>query len=202
VAIVGAYPGTFNPPTIAHLAVAEAAVRQGGLDRVHLVLSQVPLGKDAARPRLEDRVSVLEVIAATRPWLGVRITELQLIADVAAGYDAVVLGADKWLQVNDPKWYAGSPAARDEAVARLPRVLLVARPPHPLPSALPRGSLVLDVGPDHAGVSSTAARAGRREWMAAEALCPGDGRIRNPTLASGPTNVAEMCDGAIEPARA
>jgi Cytidylyltransferase-like len=167
---VGAYPGTFNPPTVAHLAVAEAAVRQGALDRLDLVVSRVPLGKEPVQPRFEDRVSVLEAIAGTRPWLGVRVTDRQLIAEVAAGYDAVVLGADKWLQVIDPAWYGGSGAARDDAVARLPRLLLVTRPPHLIGSGLPPGSLLLDIGPDHREVSSTAARAGRRDWMAPEAI--------------------------------
>ncbi len=36
---VGVYPGTFNPLTVAHLAVADAARRQCGLDRVDLVIS-------------------------------------------------------------------------------------------------------------------------------------------------------------------
>jgi hypothetical protein len=166
--IVGAYPGTFNPPTIAHLAIAQAARDQGALDHLDLVVSTVPLGKDPTGPPLETRVSVLEAIAATRPWLGVRITERQLIAEVAAGYDAVVVGVDKWLQIVDPEWYGGSVAARDQAVARLPRVLVVARPPDPLPE-LPPGAVVLAIGPEFDGVSSSAARAGRRDWMAAEA---------------------------------
>jgi hypothetical protein len=168
--IVGAYPGTFNPPTIAHLSIAEAAWKQGGLDRVNLVVSTVPLGKDPSGPPFEARVSVLEAIAASRPWLGVRVTDRQLIAEVAAGYDAVVVGADKWLQVIDPAWYGGSISARDQALATLPRVLLVARPPHPLPADLPSGAILLDVGVEHAAVSSTGARRGRRDWMAPEAI--------------------------------
>jgi hypothetical protein len=166
---VGAYPGTFNPPTVAHLSIAEAARRQGGLDRLDLVVSTVPLGKDPIGPPLEVRVSVLEAMAATRPWLGVRVTDRQLIAEVADGYDAVVVGADKWLQIVDPAWYGGSAEARDRAVARLPRVLVVARPPHTLPAELPAGTLLLDIDAEHGPVSSTAARRGRRDWMAAEA---------------------------------
>ncbi len=118
--IVGAYPGTFNPPTVAHLAIAEAALEQGALDHLDLVVSTVPLGKDPTGPSLEARVAILEAIAASRPGLGVRVTERQLIAEVAAGYDAVVVGVDKWLQIIDPGWYEGSVVARDEAVARLP----------------------------------------------------------------------------------
>jgi hypothetical protein len=170
---VGAYPGTFNPPTIAHLAIADAARRQGRLDRLDLVVSRLPLGKDPAQPSLERRMRVLDSIAATRPWLGVRLTDQQLIADVSAGYDAVVVGADKWAQINDPVWYAGSPAGRDATLARLPRLLLVPRPPHPLPSDLPPGAVILQVHPDHGSVSSTEARAGRLEWMASEAAAAG-----------------------------
>ena len=45
---IAAYPGTFDPPTIAHLAVAEAAWRVCGVDRVDLVLSVDPIGKAGA----------------------------------------------------------------------------------------------------------------------------------------------------------
>jgi hypothetical protein len=172
-AAVGAYPGTFNPPTVAHLAIAEAARQQGGLVRLDLLVSREPLGKDPVPPPLERRLEVLDAIAATRPWLGVRLTDQQLIADLAAGYDAVVLGADKWLQINDPAWYAASPSSRDQTVARLPRLLLVPRPPHRLPDRLPPGSVVLSVHRDYQLVSSSAVRAGRHDWIAPEAAAAG-----------------------------
>ena len=63
-------------------------------------------------------MNVLERVAASRPWLGVAVTDKRLIADVAAGYDAVIMGTDKWIQVCDPAWYGGSLEARDEALAR------------------------------------------------------------------------------------
>lgn len=168
---VGAYPGSFDPPTVAHLALADAACRQGGLDRVDLVLSREPLGKGAARAPLAARRAVLESVAAGRPWLGVRVTDARLVADLAEGYDAVVLGADKWDQVRDPRWY-GSDAARDAAVARLPR-LLVAPRGAASPDGLPPGALVLAVDDDHRGVSSTEAHAARRCWMLPEAVVAG-----------------------------
>lgn len=170
---VGAYPGTFNPPTVAHLAIAEAAWRQGELDRVELVVSIEPLGKSAGRragPGLPDRVAVLEAIAASRPWLSVRTTDLQLLADLAAGYAAVVLGTDKWLQVLDVTWYGGSTAVRDAAVAGLPPLMLAPRASHEDPAPLPPGAVVLELDRMHADVSSTAVRAGRRAWMAPEAV--------------------------------
>jgi hypothetical protein len=165
---VAAYPGSFNPPTVAHLAVAEAALRQGGVERVELVVSELALGKgEAAVPTLGDRITVLRAVAHTRPWLGVRVTSAQLVVDLAEGYDAVVLGADKWSQVVDPVWYGSDPAVRDAALARLPPALVVARPPFPHPSG--PGATELIVGPHHHLVSSTAVRAGRREWMLPEA---------------------------------
>lgn len=166
---VGAYPGTFDPPTVAHLAVAEAALDQGGLDAVELVVSRLPLGKAPLVPSLEDRLLVLARVAASRPWLSVAVTENRLIADVVAGYEAVVMGTDKWTQVMDPAWYGDSVSDRDAAVASLPRLLLAVRGGDPVPAGLPAGSVVLSLDGDHGPVSSTSVRAGRREWMAPEA---------------------------------
>ena len=166
---VAAYPGTFDPPTVAHLAVAEAARSQAGLTSVHLVLSVNPLGKVPVTPTLEDRLSVLREVAATRPWLEVEMTERRLIADVAEGYDAVVVGLDKWLQVVDPAWYGGSRQERDAAVAALPHVLLAHRQGATLPEPLPGNVTLLDIDEAHGAVSSTLVRAGRKEWMLPEA---------------------------------
>ena len=162
--VIGCYPGSFNPPTVAHLAVAEAAVEQARLDRLDLVVSRVALGKeDLSVPTVADRIVVLEDVASTRPWLGVAVTDAQLLVDVAAGYDVLVLGADKWAQVLDPDWY-GSVTARDDALARLPRVLVA-----PRGGDAPSGVELLRVADHHAHVSATAARAGATEHMLAEA---------------------------------
>ncbi|MBI2704929.1 MAG: hypothetical protein HYX32_06530 [Actinobacteria bacterium] len=97
VTVRGVYPGSFNPPTVAHLAIAEAAVARCGLASLTLVISLDPLGKDGddLLPR-DRRLAVLERAATTRPWLRFGTTEHRLIADIAAGYDVIVVGADKW----------------------------------------------------------------------------------------------------------
>jgi phosphopantetheine adenylyltransferase len=165
--LVGCYPGSFNPPTIAHLAVAQAAVRAAGLARLDLVLSRVALGKeDLEVPTLDDRAAVLREVAASRPWLGVVVTDARLIVDIAEGYDAVVMGADKWRQVNDESWYA-SEAERDAAVARLPRVLVA-----PRAGDHPADVEVLDVGDEHHHVSASDVRSGADHaagWILPEA---------------------------------
>ena len=95
-----------------------------------LAISRSALGKEAAAQRpLEARLAAIERLAESRPWLGVVVTDAQLVADIAAGYDAVIMGADKWAQVCDPAWYGNDPAARDEALARLPRVLVAPSAP-------------------------------------------------------------------------
>jgi len=159
---IGVYPGTFDPPTIAHIAIADAARQQCDLDAVELVVNAAPLGKGAVRP-LEQRLRMLEAIAERRPWLRVGVTEEQHLADIADGYDVLVLGADKWAQVLDPVFYE-SQAARDGAVSRLPQ--LAVAPRHGM--ALPDVCVVLALDADMAAISSTAARAGQLDAVPPE----------------------------------
>jgi hypothetical protein len=166
----GVYPGTFDPATIAHLHVAAAARDQCGLVRVDLTISEVTLGKDdATLTPIDRRIDELSALRDGRPWLGVRTTAASLLADIAEGYDVLVVGADKWHQLIDPEWY-GSTLERDRALARLPVVAVAARPPWPLPTVddVPSGLgvVVLRTHPAHHEVSATAVRAGRDEWRA------------------------------------
>ena len=158
---IGIYPGSFNPPTRAHLEIALAAVSSHGLHRVDFALSRSPLGKeDVQVPSFDHRLEVVARSIDHDDRLGVIVTEARLIVDIAEGYDVVVMGADKWAQVNDPVWYDGDRTARDAALSRLPTVALAPRPPHSIPD-----HLRLPVGDDLLGISSSAARDGRREWM-------------------------------------
>lgn len=182
------YPGSFDPPTVAHLAIVEAALAH--VDRVTLVLSEQPLGKPVAAggTSVEQRRRVLEVAAHGLTAVDVTVTPARLVVEVAeeAGADAVVLGTDKWAQVLDPAWYGGSVEARDAALGRLPVVLLArraptsgapGRPSSPSVPSTPSGrsvpsvpaSLVdiieLELPASLRHVSSTRARAGEPELM-------------------------------------
>lgn len=160
----GVYPGSFDPLTVAHLAVAEAVVAHHRLARLDLVISRVAIGKEErADDRLAERVEAIERAASSRPWLGAVVTGQQLLADIAEGYDVVVMGADKWAQILDPVFYE-SAEHHAAALARMPTPAVVPRPPHPCPDQY---AVAL---PEHlADVSSSAVRAGRRDWMAPEA---------------------------------
>jgi hypothetical protein len=165
--MIGVFPGSFDPLTVAHVAIADAARAAVGLDRLDLVLSRIALVKEhGGHAPLAERIAAIEAAsAAGRPWMHARVTDAQLIADIAEGYDACIVGADKWHQLYDVTFYGGSVEARDRAVARLPRLVVAPRSGVALPRA---GSevVVLDVDPRHGDVSSTGVREGRHEWRA------------------------------------
>lgn len=164
----GVYPGSFNPPTVAHLAIAEAACEQHNLDRIDLVVSVVALAKeDVIHPRFDHRMDVLTEVASSRPWLEASVTEHQLLADISDGYDLLVVGADKWNQIQELRWYADA-ADRAAQLDRLPPVAVVDRPPHRIPPEL-RLALPEERSAMLAEVSSTGARSGNLDWMADEA---------------------------------
>ena len=163
---LGVFPGSFNPPTVAHLAIARAAIGQFALARLDLAVSRVALAKEeVVVPSLDDRLQVLRAVVDGEPGLGLVVTDEQLLADIAAGYDVVVMGADKWHQIQDLDFYGGSTSTRDQVLARLPAAAVVDRPPFSTPPALR-----LAVDADVAGVSSTGARNGARNLMLPAAL--------------------------------
>lgn len=160
----GVFPGSFDPLTTAHLAIAEAAVEACALDRLDLVMSMVALAKSGAHSSIEERIAAIERQATRIPQVRAGVTDRQLLADIAEGYDVLVMGADKWHQLHDVAFY-GSVEARDAALARLPLVAVAPRAGiQPPPYAV--GVVVLPLDPTLHGVSSTAVREGRAEWRA------------------------------------
>lgn len=154
------YPGSFNPPTIGHLEVMRSAIEHLSLTRLDLAVSVNPLGKGPVeRPSLEDRLVVLRRSVEHLEIVEVVVTEQRLIADIAAGYDVVVMGADKWRQVNDRSFY-DSELHLEDALARLPKLAVAARGDDPVPE-----EARLPLRFDTSAISSTGARSGSTEWM-------------------------------------
>lgn len=157
---IAVYPGSFNPPTVAHLAVSNAARSHHGVERVVWSISTIALAKETVEhPKFEHRLDVLHSVAAEVGWLEVEVTEKQLLVDVADGFDLLIMGADKWTQINEPHWYGGE-AERDHALAALPPVAIAPRPPHEAPP-----HLLLETPRHHHEVSSTRARSGEANLM-------------------------------------
>ena len=160
----GVFPGSFNPMTVAHLEIARLARDAHDLDEVHLVVSTIALDKEnPPGPPLARRLELIEAEIGGYDWMRVHVTELRLIAEIAAGYDVVIMGADKWEQVNDERYYS-STADRDAALARLPRVVVATRAGADAPA-----ELRLETPSELHEVSSSAAREGDRRLMAPHA---------------------------------
>jgi len=79
---LGVFPGTFNPVTVAHLAVAEAALTF--VDEVVFVLPRRFPHKDYSGASFEDRLNLLSDAVDSRPQLSIATSKGGLFLDIAA----------------------------------------------------------------------------------------------------------------------
>jgi len=167
---IGVFPGSFNPPTHAHLRIALAALDLLGVDQVLLCVSRAALAKDnTVGPKFEQRLQVVKAMVAAHPQLDVITTDAKLLADICTevGAAALIVGADKWRQIHELQWYE-SAETRDRLLASLPRTIVAARSGYLLQPAVPQTN-VLVVDDILQTYSSTAARTTNPEWMVDEA---------------------------------
>ena len=167
----GVQPGSFDPPTLAHLVIAHTALRHHRLDQIVWSVSRRPLGKEEGRTTVDDRLAVLEAVTTDHRWLAIKATDARLVADITDGHDVVVMGADKWHQLRDPGFYghlidgdtddAGNArAAMTVALGRLPTCAVAPRDGLAVPP-----EMALPVPRWVARQSSSSAVAGA-SWMA------------------------------------
>jgi len=112
---VGILPGSFNPPTIAHLELARAARRRFDLDHVVFSLSSVIVDKERVEGLIrEDRLLLLSLMAREHPWAAVAVINRGLYSEQVPAFAAsfggaaelwFIVGMDKVLQIFDPKYY-------------------------------------------------------------------------------------------------
>lgn len=122
---VGVLAGSYNPLTLAHLALAAAALTHAGLDHVVWTMAAVTVDKERVeRAAVADRLAQLEALAATCPGSAVARTNHGLYVDQARAFRALiapgacltfVVGFDKIVQIFDPRYYTN----RDAALAEL-----------------------------------------------------------------------------------
>ena len=98
-------------------------------------------------------------------WLDIQVTDKQLLADIAKGYDLLIMGADKWHQIHDPKFYSDDLQKRDDAINSLPKVAVAPRSTLEVPS-----EIALTVPETVTNVSSSLARNGQTSMMLPEAM--------------------------------
>jgi nicotinamide-nucleotide adenylyltransferase len=116
-------PGSFNPPTKAHLALAVAAFATGSIDHLDFLLASRTVNKERIEgASLSDRLLLLEALVADRPELGVVLVNRGLYVDQAEIIRAAlpsldeltfVVGFDKVVQIFDPRYYRDRDASLD-----------------------------------------------------------------------------------------
>ena len=132
---VALLPGSYNPPTVAHLELAGIGLERGA-DAVLFCLATRTIDKEVVSgAALEDRLLLLELTAARAPRFGVLLLNRGLYVDQAAAVrsafpavrDVVFLvGYDKIVQIFDPRYYDDRDAAL-ECLFRLARFLVAPR---------------------------------------------------------------------------
>jgi nicotinic acid mononucleotide adenylyltransferase len=116
-------PGSFNPPTDAHLALAAAALGSGAIDALDYLLASRTVNKERVEgAALADRLLLLDEIARVREGEGVVLVNRGLYVEQAQIARATwpdlrelwfVVGYDKLVQIFDPRYYADYRAALD-----------------------------------------------------------------------------------------
>lgn len=135
------FPGSFNPPTVAHLALLQQAHRfvrrQIGHWQIYAALSKYSINKETVeRMTLLDRVALLDgVLKERRMRVGILLLNKGLYVEQARGIRAAfpqvrrlffLLGFDKIVQILDPCYYDERDAALYE-LFRLAHVLVAPR---------------------------------------------------------------------------
>jgi nicotinate-nucleotide adenylyltransferase len=182
---LGILPGTFNPVTVAHLALATAGLE--AVDQVLLVLPRVLPHKVWSGASFDDRVSLLLEAVAGEERLSVASTERGLFVEIAEecreSYGAGVklsflCGADAAERIAN--WDYGDPAAFAHMMRQFD--LLVAERGGRF--ALPHRPLKLEG--DHAAVSASEVRERIARGDSWEHLVPAAVRDRVREIYSAP----------------
>lgn len=113
--VVALLSGSFDPLTVGHAALAEAARSQAELVLLVYSVRTLPKEADTAEPLLseDERLAVLEAFCESRPGVEPALCSHGLLAEqveaAAARFPAsdlmLVVGSDKVVQLLDPSWY-------------------------------------------------------------------------------------------------
>ena len=82
-------PAAFNPPTLAHTALAEAAGREHGLDQVAFVLPQALPHKGFEHASFEQRLKLLRAAVVERPHWAVATAQGGLVYEIVEELQAL-----------------------------------------------------------------------------------------------------------------
>jgi len=113
--VVAILSGSFDPLTVGHAALAQAALRHSDLVLFVYSVRTLPKEEGVTAPLLseDERLAVLEAFCEARPGIEPALCSHGLLAEhVAAAVArfpsselALVMGSDKVRQLLDPEWY-------------------------------------------------------------------------------------------------
>lgn len=106
-------PSAFNPPTVAHLHLLEAALHVDGVTRVAAMLTTRNVAKGVVGASLADRVSMLLALHREQPSIAVLAANAARIIDQAQALSVrfdglgvdVIVGFDTLERLFDPLYY-------------------------------------------------------------------------------------------------
>ena len=175
---IGVFGGTFDPIHVGHLVAAVNVRHALGLDRVLLVVANVPWQKSGTRSitPAEDRLAMVE--AAVSGVRGLEASRIEIdrggvsyTADTLEEVGADNPGAELFCVVGADVADELATWERSDVIARLSSLVIVNRPGAPLPGSLP-GWRVLEVVIPALEVSSTDLRARASDGRPLDYLVP------------------------------
>lgn len=87
---VGLLPAAFNPPTVAHMAIADTAQRHFALDQVVFVLCESMPHKHVERPGAKERLRWLAMLAQEKAGRAVAFCRRGLVIEIVRAFRAAV----------------------------------------------------------------------------------------------------------------
>ncbi|MCZ6678488.1 MAG: nicotinate-nicotinamide nucleotide adenylyltransferase [Candidatus Poribacteria bacterium] len=135
---LGIFSGSFNPLTVAHVRMIEAAQAGYGLDGVLLILAKANVDKGVFGLSLADRLLMLKQFAMNRENFSVAVCShgrfIEKIEALQAEYPpgtqfSFIVGYDTLVRIFDPKYYTDLRSALDALFDRC-RLIVANREEH------------------------------------------------------------------------
>lgn len=168
-------PSAYNPPTLAHVRLMEAALEVDGVGHVAAMLTTRNVAKDVFGASLPDRVAMLLELHRERPEVAVLAANAARIIDQAAALSAAfdgvevdaIVGFDTLERLFDPRYYSDIDRELAPFFERH-RVIAANRGPHGIHDVeawvrthagpFVRSIIIREIPPYPAALSSTLAR--------------------------------------------
>jgi nicotinate (nicotinamide) nucleotide adenylyltransferase len=111
---LGIFPASFNPPTLAHLALIREAKKQGGLDEILILLDMQAMDKEPTGAGFQDRLAMLRKAFGKDPKISIGLANrglfLEKLKPLRHFYPSpislfFIVGFDTIVRVTDKKYY-------------------------------------------------------------------------------------------------